>query len=308
MLYDSPATGTISVQTSNLTHTTFDELVQQFREVTFETGQGIRVDCSELVFVDPFAMIGIILLSRQYAREFGVPLTFALPEGDVRSYLGRAGFFKQALSFAKFEPDIPEAWLDLMDAYQGSNPVLLEVTPLSEEAVIASILDRVEKVLQRRLRYKKYDAYDICIILSEICHNIFDHNPNAATGYAAMQLYKRQRPNGGFLEIAVGDDGVGVRASLRRNPKYEHLADDTEAIIKGLDNHVSEYNDITRGNGLFHLWNLVLKHRGSLCIRSGEGKVYLRGDKSRAHARHVGALDGVQFAITLPSQTTHQQI
>lgn len=300
--YASSARVTIPIPTRDLTYTSFDQLVALLSKMTSKESQKVVVDCGKLDFVDPFATIGLILLSRHHNRQFGIPLTFAFPEGDVRSYLGRASFFKQALSCAKFEPDIPEAWLHLMDAYQGSNPVLLEVTSLSEEAIIASILDRVEMVLRRRLHYKKYDAFDICIMLSEICHNIFDHNPGQATGYAAMQLYKNRQLGERFLQIAVGDDGAGIRASLRRNPQYENLTNDVDAIIKGLENRVSEYNDITRGNGLFHLLKLVLKHGGSLCIRSGVGKVYLRADQHRALAWDVGLLDGVQFAITFPAR------
>lgn len=300
--YYSPARVTIPVPTRDLTYTSFDQLVALLSEMTLRESQDVMVDCSTLDFVDPFATIGLILLSKHFNKQFGVPLTFAFPEGDVRSYLGRASFFKQALSCAKFEPDIPEAWLQLMDAYQGSNPVLLEVTSLSEEAIIASILDRVEMVLRRRLHYGKYDAFDICIMLSEICHNIFDHNPGQATGYAAMQLYKNRQQGERFLQIAVGDDGAGIRASLRRNPHYKNLTSDVDAIIKGLANRVSEYDDITRGNGLFHLLNLVLKHGGSLCIRSGAGKVFFRADQHRTLVWDVGSLDGAQFAITFPAR------
>lgn len=291
----------IPIPGDTLTYITFDKFMSAISQVIPECRHGIVIDCSELQFVDPFGMVGVILASRSQQLQGGEAFTFLLPEGNVRSYLGRVGFFRAALQFANFVPPVNDDWLALMNCYQGTTPSLLEVTLLEGADAVPPVLDCVETALRNNLSYRKSDAFDICIILSEVCHNVFEHNEGKTVGYAAMQAYT-SRQGKKFLQVSVGDDGLGVPETLRRNPQYANLTDDSDAIIKSFENHVSEFDDPTRGNGLYHLLELVVNHKGTLTVRSGMGKVYIRGDKKQGRTFDVAQLKGTQFAITFPTQ------
>lgn len=289
----------VRIPQKDLTYITLDRLVSSV--LVPPVWQNVVLDCQNLQFVDPFGMIGLILVAQSYKRQSGTPLTVLLPEGNVRSYLGRAAFFRNALPFVRFVPSVEEDWLDLMDLYQGGARSLLEVTCFSESKAIPPILDRVQTALCDHLLYQRHRAFDVCIMLSEICHNVFEHNEDQAVGYVAMQAYTNRRGER-FLQISVGDDGAGIPETLKRNPQYTGLKEDFEVIVKSLDNKVSRFSELTRGNGLYHLVGLVIDHQGTLTVRSGKGKVYIRGDRKRGNIFHVTHLGGTQFAITFPTQ------
>lgn len=285
---------------SRLTQYTFNELVAVVTQAELEGCASLALDCGALRFVDPFGMIGLLLVSRrQWLR--GIPVTLCLPEGNVRSYLGRAGFFQATMPYAEFSPPVDHVWLTHMDQRQGGASTLLETTRLTGTQVIPPVLERVETALRSQLSYPKYEVFDICIVLSEICHNAFDHNQGRFACYVAMQTYTR-RSGARFLQISVGDDGMGIPATLRGSPQCAGLTEDWQIIVRSLDNRVSRFDDITRGNGLYHLVGLVLKHGGAVTVRSGTGKVYIRGDKKEGRAFEVARLDGAQFAITFPAR------
>jgi anti-sigma regulatory factor (Ser/Thr protein kinase) len=164
---------------------------------------------------------------------------------------------------------------------------------------LSDLLDRTVGTLRFRLKYRKYDAFDVATAVSEIAQNSFDHN-SATYGLIAMQVYGRGSKR--FLEIGVADYGEGILTTLKRNPKHNLLNSDLEAIREASKLGVSEHDDPTRGTGLYHLLEIAFKHGGSVQIRSGGGKVRYRMDKRMGWTFAVPAVPGVQVALTLPSK------
>lgn len=276
----------------HLVYRTFDGFLAKLHQAALEEHQYIMVNCHRLKFVDMFAMLGLILIVRTY----NVGLTFLLPEGNVRNYLGRVGFFQEIKSLASFEPRIDTVWLEQAKSYYETADVVLGVTPLMMNS-IPDMLNQVGIALQSGLGYPKEYAKDICIMLSEMCDNTFEHNSPDVVGYAAMQLYRPPfREN--FLQIAVTDNGAGILETLQRNPKYSYLQNDIEAIEKSLQKQVSQFTDSDRGYGLYHLLNLMRKHHGSVTLRSGSGKIYNRWDQHLSNTFDVTPLPGTQIALT----------
>ena len=66
----------------------------------------------------------------------------------------------------------------------------------------------------------------------------------------------------------------------------------------------SEFEDPTRGTGLYHLLEIAYKHEGVVQIRSGEGKVRYRMDQRKGWGFHVPRMPGVQISLNLPSKAT----
>jgi hypothetical protein len=80
-----------------------------------------------------------------------------------------------------------------------------------------------------------------------------------------MQVY---RSDAAFLEIGIADYGDGLLKTLRRNPKYNHIDDDREAVAQCIELGTSEHEDRTRGTGLHHLLDCIFRGKVNANSRS----------------------------------------
>lgn len=273
----------------------FDEHLRQNNPFT---GGQCMFDLRGVRFISPSALAQLAAACHGLHAS-GQPATILIENDDVRAYLLRAGFFSALEGFATIRPEVSQIGLWLSEARRGTNPMLMELTKIESGAALPALLDQVVHVLRYRLRYKKYDAFDIATAVSEIAQNTFDHN-QGTNGFIAMQAYGRDAKR--FLEIAVADYGCGLVATLTRNPNYRAITTDLEAIHKAIELGVSEHDDPTRGTGLYHLLEITNKHQGSVEIRTGSGKVKFRGDRQIAWALRVPRMPGVQIALALPTK------
>jgi len=232
------------------------------------------------------------------AAEAGKSPRVRIPDYSVRSYLMRAGFQAALEGVATIEP---AAYWDPYQLHRGSNPMLIEVTRIDDCSDLPEILDQIVDVLIGTLSYQKYDAFDVATAVSEVSQNIFDHNSTRRPyGFLAMQVYGAS--GGQFLEIGIADCADGLAASLSRNPKNGTIRSDVDAILRAVKIGTSEYDEPTRGSGLYHLLEIAYRHQGRVQIRSGSGKVRYRGDKRQGWSFNVGRLPGVQVALMLGSR------
>lgn len=229
-------------------------------------------------------------------KKGSVP-TILIDDLSVRSYLARTGFVDVVSGIAKIEPPLVVSFS--YGFRHGTNPMLIELTKVGTGRELSNLLDRIVETLRFRLKYRKYDAFDVATAVSEIGQNSFDHN-SGAFGLVAMQVYGKGARR--FLEIGVADCGGGILATLKRNPKHSDLNSDLAAIREASKLGVSEHEDQTRGTGLHHLLEMAFEHGGSVQIRSGAGKVRYRMDKRQGWAFAVPSVPGVQVALTLPSK------
>jgi hypothetical protein len=227
----------------------------------------------------------------------GMTPAILIDDDSVRTYLVRVGFADLVGQVASIEPPFPVS--GSYDFLHGTNPMLIELTRVHTGLELSDLLDRTVQTLRFRLKYRKYDAFDVATAISEIAQNSFDHN-NASYGLIAMQVYGKGKKR--FLEIGVADYGDGILSTLKRNPKYGGVRSDLDAIQKASELGVSEHDDPTRGTGLYHLLEIAFKHGGSVQIRSGSGKVRFRMDKRVGWLFPVPQVPGVQVALTLPSK------
>src|SRR5260370_21571899 len=222
---------------------TFDTLLK--RHNPFQSANR-SFDLTGVQFIAPSALVQLAAACHCLGRNGG-QTTMVVDDAAVRSYLLRSGFVQVVQSVVRFQPRMSSLRMRTFDYMKGSNPLLIEVTRVQSGAELPDLLDRVVLVLRYRLRYKKYDAFDIAIAVSEIWQNTFDHNTHAC-GFFAMQVYQKR-----FLEIGVADYGDGLATTLRRNPNNPPVASDREAIYQATQLRTSEFNDSTRGTGLYHL-------------------------------------------------------
>jgi hypothetical protein len=118
----------------------------------------------------------------------------------------------------------------------------------------------------------------VAYVIREICRNVVDHS-RSNTIWHIGQYY----PKNSEIEIAILDEGIGIRRSLSRNPDFRYVTDN-EAITKALQRGVSgavpkdeeeEFRgsyDVEHNSGLgLYIVSEICKAQGSFTILSGEG-------------------------------------
>lgn len=273
---------------------TFDALLSEHRP--FDGGESV-FDLTGTRLITS-AAITQLAAACYGAHAAGKRARVLVDDPGVRSYLARSGFVGLIDPVAQMEPEFGLSSL-YAAGLRGSNPMLIELTRIDNGSELPGLLDQIVWVLRHRLRYRKSDAFDVAIAVSEIAQNTFDHNGDAF-GFLAMQVYGH--PGNQFLEIGVADCGAGLIRTLRRNPRHAGIASDLEAIRAATELGTSEYEDRTRGSGLHYLLEIAYKHQGAVQIRSGNGKVRYRMDKKQGWAFRVPAMPGVQVALDLRSK------
>jgi len=228
------------------------------------------MDLSEVTFIDPYGMVGVLEAGR-YLVSGNNRRTLLLPESeDVLKYLERMDFFRFAdyyFNIVSEKPAISGKFLR-----SSISDVLLEITSISKSDDIHFIAGRVRKrarkILTKHLHYDERAIDGFIVALSEVCQNIIEHSGN--TGYVGIQKYHFQKISRNVVKIAVMDLGTGFRESLSERVL---IKDDIDAIEKALLQGMSRYKDIGRGHGLAAVRRFVNQWKGKISIRSGTAKL-----------------------------------
>ena len=87
----------------------------------------------------------------------------------------------------------------------------------------------------------------------ELISNAEEHGASEIGAFVAAQTHSGETTGGiPRIEFAVCDNGIGVLNSLRRNPRYEALTDDAQALRTALREGCQRGRQ-QRGNGLYHV-------------------------------------------------------
>ena len=254
------------------------------------TGQTITLDLSNLGFVDPYGMALLCLIGRRLSRQFW-DIDCRLPNHpDVESYLTRMGVFallKEGISL----PRAPEIGRPAVE-----NESLIEVREISGRTDVEDALTRVESrvvsILEGELNYSVREITWFKNVIAELCHNIVDHSGDR--GYLAAQRYTNHKQGRKFAVISVCDLGIGIRESLATRydvSSWSHGMAISNAVKKTFS------RDTARGLGLYVVRTICDDCDGTLHIRSGDSRVYFRGNRSRVY--DSGEFPGSQISITL---------
>jgi len=262
----------------------------------------LEFDVREARFISSAVLVEIAAASYALAAGGG-RATIRVEDPNVRTYLVRSGFVAAVSNAAEFDPPFDEEGVHQFDHLHGSNPLLLEVTKIANGASLPPLLDRIVVLLRTKLKYRKPDAFDMATVISEVAQNTFDHNAQTC-GFIALQAYKPRRGRR-FVEIGIADFGVGLRATLLRNPLLAgKIRSDVDAIGLATQLGMSQHQDATRGTGLHHLLRIASRHSGSVYIRSGAGKIAYRGDRGDRFRFTVPSMPGVQVVLSIPTRTS----
>ena len=268
----------------DLTAGTVDKLCSQ-------VNQGLErptIDLSGVTFFTPYALVYLgMFLRHHYARGKGFAVV--LPRSPVaHEYLQRQNFFDR---FNFNTATIEQRVLRRFTTSTSLNDIVdLEAHPYIAYEVTDSILNLL------RNNHVDIDTSLFANIVSELVDNFAQH-AGQPLATLAMQYYPRPRR----VMMAVGDCGVGVRASLATKPQYAYLTarPHTEAILKALEPLVSSKRE--GGMGLTEVNEDVRQANGRLIITSGNGRVIVDQYGTR-HGVTSHDLSGVQVEISVPER------
>lgn len=257
----------------------------------------VEVDLGEVVFIPPYGLIVLCLMGR-YARTMYPRVVYHLPRSPLlRSYLGRVCFAGAMAGFAELAGPEPAA-----ERQRSDREALLELTRIEErvdvERVLAHIGQRVEAILAEELHYTPVEINQFKNVVAELCHNILDHSMN--WGYVTAQRYQDPRTRRKYAVIGVGDLGIGIKKSLAQRFEVGEWTHG-QAILNSLRKHFSR--DPSRGLGLYVVNRICQHYDGSLQIKSGDTRVYIRGHRHYEHRAvfFPGTLLSISLCQRLPA-------
>jgi anti-sigma regulatory factor (Ser/Thr protein kinase) len=216
----------------------------------------LRADA--MSFVSPSEMVGLRLVVESAALVADVVRLACPVDPDVHGYLSYMNLFeglpdnvrinRPAISFRRL----------------GRSKTLIELAPIRDSARVDEFMERTSELLMRE--YGPGRGFHMAAAIAEVAANVIDHAQARVAGQVCAQRYRHG------LDIAIGDVGVGIPASLRANPAFGSLTD-VEAIRRALDQGVSSLIDPDRGLGLPELVHRSRQLRGYVRILSGSAGV-----------------------------------
>ncbi|MEQ1882144.1 MAG: ATP-binding protein [Burkholderiales bacterium] len=230
------------------------------------TAPQVEVDLGAVQFVEPYGVVGLIILLETIARRSKTkPRVITPRSANVCGYLARLGAWSEVRNLAELDWDSIAA-----GATGEDSDVLLELTAIRSQADIDSVLAHLQDILTTNLGYSSKSLSAVLNVFSELCHNVLDHSETV--GWVVAQRYYSRGARQRFVRIGVGDTGIGIKASLGKRHKtaaWSHF----DAIVNALKKDVSSLPN--RGLGLHVVERIINEFDGALDIRTGDCRLYL---------------------------------
>jgi anti-sigma regulatory factor (Ser/Thr protein kinase) len=250
-----------------------ERLIGQLQPLlTLKEPKRLLMDMSSLGFINPSALALLVATLTQVAESGN------MIEGNVvrpnspltRHYLQRMDFERLLL------PDADPEAFERKDP-KGFRPCVRFQEPKAARQAAADLSAAVAESCKR----EKLAAAALDITLSELADNVLHHaDADSLGGFATAQALKTKP----LLEVAIADLGVGVLASLRKNPDYADTSDDPTALELALMPRVTSTPDRNSGIGLFITQILLATNGGELLLRSGTASIH-RGSRNETVER-----------------------
>jgi anti-sigma regulatory factor (Ser/Thr protein kinase) len=241
----------------------------------------ILVDLGGLAYVGPAALALLAAaLSRLSALEFGVRV---IPPRSplTRNYLMRMDFLKMWAE-ADWYPEPferkPAVGFRPCQHFTSGDDYWIVAKDLTAAVGERCSMDRASTAALR-------------IALDEVAENVIHHADTPLGGFAVAQSSAKRKD----VQIAIVDLGVGIRASLAKNPRYADIKEDVEAIATAVQPQVTSTPERNAGIGLYVTKMLLRANGGHLVVRSGYGAVY-RGARE-AEATRESRMPGTLVAL-----------
>jgi len=248
------------------------------------------LDLSQVTFFRPFAVIYLGMFLR-YHNLNGKSFRVTLPmNATAKRYLSQQNFWTRF----NFNPESIES--QGLSRFSSSTS-LGDVIDIERRDGIAEEIEN--KILAVLIRNGVKTAVNL--VAESMCELIDNFAAHAKRNFAAvaMQYY----PNLHEVVFAIGDCGIGVRASLASNPKYEELGAKPhyEAAARAFEPLVSCRPE--GGTGLTEVREQVVRLEGGLILTTGDGFVTIDKKGETRVGQMAYELPGVQVQLSYPEMS-----
>ncbi len=260
----------------------------------------LSLDLSGVGFIEPFSMVGFLLLGRNYLRDTGERIELLNIPLPIHQYMARMNFFDHDIFQV---PMALDEKLFLKRSKESKKLIELTEIPNKEKRslkVIASVIALFRKRASSILRYwmsEEVVGYFITVI-SELCQNIFEHSLDS--GFLSMQTYDMGRSN--IVRLVIGDSGIGIRKTFEE-VDYMDFSSTSELLEKVMTMPISSKRP--HGYGLCQVSDIVERLNGEIYVRSSDASLTMLFHRRRSgggylfHKNGLEYFRGTQISITL---------
>lgn len=234
------------------------------------------VDLSRLGALEPATLAILISTLRGLQREGACSLADIVPCATPGSCLGAEGLEQLVGSEGS-------RW-----QRQGSRLLGWQTFASGQAALAAAV--SVGLGLRHHSGWSIQSSAAMAGLAFELGENVRQHS-DCPEGALALQT----DPEGDRVTMAIADAGIGIRASLERNPKYDELDDDLDAIEAAVRAGETGEPGTGGGMGLYLTRAMVRGNGGRVLVRSGEAGWEEREERRRR--RELQPLRGTLIGI-----------
>ena len=247
---------------------------------------GLSIDLSRVSFFRPFSLVYLGMFLR-FHTSCGTRCTVTMPNSPIaRNYLARQNFWERF----NFSTDvIKEENLRRFTSSTSLNDIVdIEKHDYIAEDIAAGVM----RVL--RPNGVRVNIAGIAEIACELVDNFARHSERTLAVFH-MQYY----PNLKLVIMAIGDCGIGIRASLASNPQYEYISHHPhhEAALKALEPLVTRLPQ--GGTGLTEVKDGVVRLNADMVLSTGDGYVRITPSGIQCGEMEYD-LPGVQIQLAFP--------
>jgi anti-sigma regulatory factor (Ser/Thr protein kinase) len=218
----------------------------------------VHIDLGGVAFIGPTALALLLATVMRLWEELRCPVMIYPPRNPLtHNYLLRMDFVRHFLHAT----DVPEPFTRRNP--MGFRPCEHFIT--SDECVAAA--RQLTAAIEERTAIEKSSRNALQVCLHELSENVIFHADSPLGGFTAVTASKARHE----IEIGIVDLGIGIRASLAKNPDYADISTDQEAVRKAMIPTVSSTPERNSGYGLAWTQLMLLLNGGSMRLRSGYG-------------------------------------
>lgn len=258
------------------------------------------LDLSRIEFIEPYSLVNLLLLGRNYLRRTGSKLELINIPLQIYLYMLRMDFFSYGIFTVT--QDVDQKLLYKKSAFSNRVVEITEIPGKERESikVISGIIGIFRKRANHILKYwLSAEIIDYFVtVISEVCQNIFEHSLDS--GFFAIQTYAVGSEH--VVRLIIADSGIGIAESFTGRSDIVHHSN-AQLIELSLTTPISSKRRF--GYGLCQVNAILEKLRGSIFIRSADSSVAVLYNRKQGGASSIFCKNdltlfpGTQISISL---------
>lgn len=261
------------------------------RSSTFDASR-VVIDLRDCEFVLPAAALWCVIYLILAKRHNASCVLLVPNEMGVAAYLKALGLF-----------DILKANTIDVDARgirkADSTKTILPITPFSSAADATRITNEAHEQLTAANLAATNLGPIVSELFSELALNAAQHSESGIGAFGCINLFNIK--SGSRFGCVVADGGIGVRASLWKNPALKSRANyDWDALELAVRERVSGTGDPHRGIGLYGVSEDIRKPGRNLLLHSGLGALEI-SEELESEARRTSLFPGTLAYLSIPA-------